>query len=227
MGKKVTIMTQIVTPEQINAILNRRFATKKYNPDKHIPDQDWETILAAGRLSPSSNGYEPWQFLLIKSPQIKADIRSFAPGAINSLNGADKLLIILARKGLTYDSAYAKEWVEQVQGLNYDPNSPQSQGFKVFQSQLLKLTTPERLFSWTCRQCYIALANMTMTAAALDIDSCPIEGFNYEKMNQYLADHQLIDPQAWGVAVMCSFGYRDQAITPKKRWPLAKIYREI
>ena len=101
-------MTQIVNPEQINTIFNRRYATKKYNPDKHIPEQDWQAILTAGRLSPSSNGYEPWQFLLVKSPQIKADIRPFAPGAVNSLNGADKLLIILARKGLTYDSAYAK-----------------------------------------------------------------------------------------------------------------------
>lgn len=221
------MMTQIFTPEQINKIFHRRYATKKYNPNKHLAEKDWQAILTAGRLSPSSNGYEPWQFLLVKSPQIKKDIRPFAPEAINSLDGADKLLIILARKGLTYNSAYAQQWVEQVQGVRYDQQSAQSQGFKSFQTQLLKLTTPERLFSWTCRQCYIALANMLTAAAALDIDSCAIEGFNYEKMNQYLADHHLMDPDQWGVAVMCSFGYRDQDIPPKKRWPLDKIYHEI
>lgn len=213
--------------QRIDQIFHRRYATKKYDPNKHIPRADWQTILEAGRLSPSSNGYEPWQFLLVTSPQIKQDIRPFAPGAINSLNGADKLLIILARKGLTYDSAYAKYWVENVQGVKYDKNSPQSQGFKAFEEHLLKLTTPERLFSWACRQCYIALANMLTTAAALDIDSCPIEGFDYEKMNGYLAAHKLMDPDQWGVAVMCSFGYRDQAIPPKKRQPLSKIYHEI
>ena len=34
---------------------------------------------------------------------------------------------------------------------------------------------------------YIALANMLTGAAAIGVDSCPIEGFNYDKMNEVLA----------------------------------------
>lgn len=40
-----------------NEILNahkRRFATKAFDPTKKIADEDWATILEAGRLSPSS-----------------------------------------------------------------------------------------------------------------------------------------------------------------------------
>lgn len=39
---------------------NFRHATKQFDPEKIIPKEDFETILEAGRLSPSSLGLEPW-----------------------------------------------------------------------------------------------------------------------------------------------------------------------
>lgn len=215
------------TRQAILKVAKRRYATKKYNPNKHISDEDWRTILEVGRLSPSSFGYEPWKFLLINNDQVKKDIKPFSWGAANSIDGADKLLVILARKGVTYDSDYVQHLVNDVKHKDYSPTSGPSQYFKVFQERDLDLKNDQDVFNWAVRQCYIALADMLTAAAALDIDSCPIEGFNYHKMNQYLAQNHYLDPQKWGVAVMASFGYRDQPITPKVRQPLSDIYKEI
>ena len=46
------------------------FATlvKVLMPAKKIPEEDINLILEAGRLSPSSFGFEPWRFLLIQKP---------------------------------------------------------------------------------------------------------------------------------------------------------------
>ena len=96
--------------EKLIEVANRRYATKKFNPDRKIDDDDWRTILEVGRLSPSSFGYEPWQFVELDNPQMRQDLKPIAWGAVNSINGADKLLLIFARKDVTYDSDYVKYW---------------------------------------------------------------------------------------------------------------------
>lgn len=210
--------------KQIIATANRRYATKKFDPRKKINDADWQTILEAGRLSPSSFGYEPWKFVLINNNQIKQDIRPFSWGGANSIDGADKLLLILARTDVTYDSPYIKHLVEDIKHKEYSPESAPSQHFKVFQERDLAIDSDRALFDWASKQTYIAMANMMTAAAELDIDSCPIEGFNYEKMDQYLTSKGIIDPHHWKASVMVGFGYRDQPIKPKVRQPLSDIY---
>lgn len=49
---------------------------------------------------------------------------------------------------------------------------------------------------------------MMMTASLMGIDSCPIEGFDYDKVNQLLSKAGLIDPQKEEIASMLSLGYR-------------------
>ena len=49
--------------EKLIEVANRRYATKKFDSDRKVDDDDWRTILEVGRLSPSSFGYEPWQFV--------------------------------------------------------------------------------------------------------------------------------------------------------------------
>lgn len=218
------------TKQQREAVIktaHRRYATKKYDRSKHISEADWRTILEVGRLSPSSFGYEPWQFILIDSDQVKQDINPFAWGAVNSINGADKLLLILARTDVAYDSDYVAHLVSDVKGHIYSKFSAPSQAFKHFQENDLKIDSPRARFDWAAKQAYIAMANMMTAAAELGIDSCPIEGFNYQKMNQYLTSHHLADTKHWRAAVMVSFGYRDQPVTPKVRQPLRDIYRTI
>lgn len=205
---------------------HRRYATKKYDPTKKISDDDWHTILEAGRLSPSSFGYEPWKFVLLNK-QVREDIRPFSWGAVNSINGADKLLLILARPDVSYDSQYITDLVNNVKHKDYDPQSAPSQHFKNFQENDLAIQNERERFDWAAKQAYIAMANMMTAAAFLDIDSCPIEGFNYQKMNDYLSKKGIIDPQQWRAAVMVSFGYRDQPIKKKVRRPLSDVYKEL
>ena len=44
-----------------------RHACKEFDPKKKISDADFHTILEGGRLSPSSFGFEPWQFLVVQN----------------------------------------------------------------------------------------------------------------------------------------------------------------
>ena len=93
--------------------------------------------------------------------------------------------------------------------------------YKALQEEDMKLLENDRtLFDWCSKQTYIALANMLTGASALGIDSCPIEGFHYDKMNECLAEEGLFDPQEYAVSVAATFGYRsrDIAKNPVKGW---------
>lgn len=95
-----------LTKKEMLEIFNRRYACKKYDKAKVVSDEDFMAIIEAGRLSPSSFGLEPWKFILVKNKEMLNDMREFAWGAINSLNGASHIVMVLARKGVTGDSEY-------------------------------------------------------------------------------------------------------------------------
>lgn len=80
-------MASAETREHVLKIANQRYATKKFDPNKHISDEDWQTILQVGRLSPSSFGYEPWRFVLLKDEKLKDAIRPFSWGQLTVLMG--------------------------------------------------------------------------------------------------------------------------------------------
>ena len=64
-----------------------------------------------------------------------------------------------------------------------------------------------------------------MTAAALvGIDSCPIEGFHQENVEQLLAEKFDIDTTKYGISYMVAFGYRkEDPVRPKTRRDLEEI----
>ena len=87
-----------------------------------------------------------------------------------------------------------------------------------FQKNDMKILESDRaLFDWASKQTYIALGNMMTGAAMLGIDSCPIEGMNYEAVNEVLISAGLFDPEEYGVSVAVTFGYRAREIAPKSR----------
>jgi nitroreductase len=57
-----------------------RHATKKFDPNKRISDDDFKTILEAGRLSPSSVGYEPWKFVVVQNKELREKLREVSWG---------------------------------------------------------------------------------------------------------------------------------------------------
>lgn len=81
--------------------------------------------------------------------------------------------------------------------------------YKDFQENDFHLFESKRaLFDWASKQSYIALANMMTSAAQIGIDSCPIEGFNYDQVHEILKEEGLLEDGKFDVSVMVAFGYR-------------------
>lgn len=197
-----------------------RYACKQFDPKKAVSDEDFETILTAGWLSPSSFGLEPWHIIVLQDRQIKDKLASIAWGARNSLAGASHFIILLARKkaDTLYNSAYVTHMLKDVQHLPEDRMALRREAYRNFQENDLRLLESDRaIFDWACKQTYIVLANMLTAAALLGVDSCPIEGFDQQAVDALLSNEGVIDPQHFGVCVMAGFGYRMEEPRQKTR----------
>jgi len=196
--------------EIINAYMFRH-ATKVFDPSKKISKEDFEIILEAGRLSPSSLGFEPWRFLVIQNMDIREKLKENSIGLQGQAPTASHLVILLARKDAKAESAYVQNLLKNVKGISEHIVGDMTNSYKNFQEFDLKLYESERaLFDWASKQTYIALGNMLTAAALIGIDSCPMEGFNVDKVTEILENEGLLDSKTFGVSVMAAFGYRSQ-----------------
>ena len=217
-----------LTKKEMLEIFNRRYACKKYDKTKVVSDEDFMAIIEAGRLSPSSFGLEPWKFILVKNEEMLNDMREFAWGAINSLNGASHIVMVLARKGVTGDSEYFDKIGKEIKNISDENLKIRKEFFTKFQKEHFKLLESERaLFDWASKQTYITMVNMMNMAAALGIDSCAIEGFNKEMAEKYFSEKGVFDLKEYGISYFVSFGYRDEDITPKTRRELSEVYEVV
>ena len=54
--------------------LNWRYATKKFDPNKQVSDQDIATLKEAIRLSPSSYGFQLYKVIIVTDQKIKKEL---------------------------------------------------------------------------------------------------------------------------------------------------------
>ncbi len=217
-----------ISSEDILNAFYFRHACKEFDPDKKIADEDFQTILETGRLSPSSFGFEPWFFLIVQNRRLRERLKQFTWGGKKQIPTASHLLVILARKGyfMRYDSEYITSLMRNIQKLPDDVIGKKIDVYKKFQESDFKLLESERtLFDWASKQTYIALGNMMTSAAMLGIDSCPIEGFERDKIEQVLAEDFAIDTELFGISCMAAFGFRIKEGREKTRQPIENITR--
>ncbi|WP_017472915.1 NAD(P)H-dependent oxidoreductase [Amphibacillus jilinensis] len=220
----------IDTKTEIIDAFQFRHATKQFDPSKKISAEDFGFILETGRLSPSSIGLEPWKFLIVDNNDLKNELKQVAQGAQGQLDSASHFVIILARniKDVKYDSDYLKDHYTNVKNFPAEWIDQAQQKYKTFQEVDMNLAESDRaFFDWSSKQCYIALANMMTAAAQIGIDSCPIEGFHYQKVTDLLDREGLLEDGHLGVAVMVAFGYRAQDPLPKTRKPIEDIVQWV
>jgi nitroreductase len=217
-----------ILKEEILKVFHFRHATKQFDPGKKIPADDFRIILETGRLSPSSFGFEPWRFVVVQNPELREKIKNTAWGAFGKLPEASHFVIILARTIMDtkYDSEYLRNHFTNFKRLPEDHMAKYLQRIEEFQKIDFNLLDGDRpLYDWASKQTYIALANMMTAAAQIGIDSCPIEGFSVEKMNQLLGEEGLLDDGHFGISVMVAFGYRVKDPNPKTRRPYDDIVK--
>lgn len=189
-----------------------RHACKLFDETKKISEEQMNFILEAGHKSPSSFGMEPWKFLVITNDALRAKLRPVCWDQ-PQITTSSHLVIILA----AIDAVKVESGIPMKRFARREmPQEKKDFYINLYANHLKEtLSSDENVYSWTARQCYIACANMMTAAAYIGIDSCPIEGFEKEKLEAALG----LDTSKYQVAMVLPFGYRINPQSAQLRVP--------
>ncbi len=162
--------------------LNWRYATKKMDPTKVVPDDKVERILEAARLAPTSSGLQPYEVIVVTNPEVRARIREVAWNQAQVTDGSH-LLVFAA-----WDN-YTPERINQMFDLVNEERGFRNEGWENYRQMLLNnypQRDPEVNFQHAARQAYIGFG-LALTAAAFEgVDATPMEGFEPDKLDEIL-----------------------------------------
>lgn len=162
--------------------LKWRYATKKMDASRAVPQEKLDRILEAIRLSASSSGLQPYEVFVVTNPALRARI---VPHAWDQAQITDcsHLLVFAA-----WDN-YTAERINRMFDLVNDERGFKNEGWEAYRQKLLAAYTPrdaETNFQHAARQAYIGLGTALIAAAEEGVDSTPMEGFDPDKVDEIL-----------------------------------------
>jgi nitroreductase len=175
-------------------IVKFRHACKIFDETKKIPSDILRKILEDTILSPSSFGIEGWKFLVVQNQEIKEKLK---PHCWNQpqITTCSDLVVLLYRKNMKSSDKYV---LKSLKRRKYFEKSLEKY------SEFIDNRTQENIECWSKAQTYIASAFLMLSASSFEIDSCPIEGFEYEKVYDILD----FDKENYDISYMVALGYR-------------------
>jgi len=81
-----------MTSKPLNELLNWRYATKKMDPAKAVPQDKVDAIIEAIRMAPTSSGTQPFELIVVTNEQVRADIRAAASDQTPITDGSHLLV---------------------------------------------------------------------------------------------------------------------------------------
>lgn len=182
--------------------LNWRYATKKFDANKKIRDEQLSSLKEAIRLSASSYGLQLYKVLIVSDPEIKRQIEPFC-WQQSQIVDCSHLFIFCSYKN--YNHNYVDEYIELVtaeQGLEHTT----LENYGTFIKSKVSEKTPTEQTAWLERQPYLAVSNLILACAEQEIDTCPMEGFITEDINRFFQ----LDRKNLNAVVMVAVGYRSE-----------------
>lgn len=212
------------TTKELLDALSWRYATKKFDPSRAIPDDTWAALERSLVLAPSSFGLQPWRFVVVTD---KPTRESLVPHSWNQRQVVDasRLVVFAARTTLNAGDVHRHlDRMAEVRGVpraSLDAYGSMMLGF------VEKPAPGFDLGAWAARQAYIALGQFMTAAAVLGVDTCPMEGIDAAAYDRVLG----LTAQGYRTWCVCAAGYRaaddPYAAQPKVRFPQEAVIRRV
>ena len=180
--------------------LQWRYATKKMDPAKAVPQDKVDQILEAIRLTASSSGLQPYEVLVITNKEIREKIKPIANGQ-SQIVDCSHLLVFAAWDNYTAERINAAfDMTEKIRNFT-------SESGTAYRQMLLKAypaRDAEVNYTHAAKQAYIGLGTALIAAAYEAVDSTPMEGFDPHALDTILG----LREKGLRSVVMLPLGYR-------------------
>lgn len=202
--------------------LKWRYAVKQYS-DELVSEDKIDEIVEAINLSASSCGIQPYRLFVITNPELR---QKLGEGSFNAqIHASSHLLVFAALNEVS--SQYITDYVAMMEQQR-NMESGALEGLKDMIISYFSSQTKEQHAVWSDKQAYIGLGTALIAAAALKVDSTPMEGFDAKKFDEILG----LSEKGLHASVILSLGYRDAvkdyfASMPKVRLSIDEFSSKI
>ncbi|MDU0352679.1 NAD(P)H-dependent oxidoreductase [Paraglaciecola aquimarina] len=206
----------------ILAALNWRYAVKSFS-DRQVGQQQLDDLLNATRLSASSYGLQPYKILVVSAKKRREQLLPYSFGQEKIVHCSH--LIILAAEKKIGDQTVDR-FIAKYAQINNKPVEDLAKFSDHMKSALAAKSLLQKQ-EWAHQQAYIALGTLLTSAASMQIDTCPMTGFESKGYDQVLG----LDQLGLTSSVICPIGYRDQedpqATLTKVRFDFNELVLEL
>lgn len=161
--------------------LQWRYATKKFDSSKKISTEQLEILAKAFNLTATSYGLQPCKMVVVTDQKVKEEMVAHSYGQLQ-VKDASAVLVLCTT---VVDQRFIEDYftlVKQVRNTSADVLNP----FKDFLIDSFSKKDTAEIELWAKNQAYLILGNLLTVCAHEQMDSCPMEGFVPEKMDELL-----------------------------------------
>lgn len=202
------------------AALGWRYATKTFDPARPITDPEWDALLEALRLAPSSFGLQPWKFIDVRTPDLRTRLREASWGQ-TQVTDASRLVVLAVKQAV--DAAHIDRVLHDIAVARGVPLDALAGYRKMIDGFVANVTNAGKLETWSARQVYIAAGQLMTSAAVLGIDTCPLEGIDPARYDELLG----LGGTGYTTLMAIAVGHRSAddkyAAIPKVRFPASDV----
>jgi nitroreductase len=198
--------------------LNWRHAEKNFDAEKTLEDAQLNAILEATRMSPSSFGIQPYHVYVVSDASVKTKLRAAAYDQAQ-FTDASCLLVFASR---TDHMKRVDQYFEYASDGDAETRE-KLKGYEDMMRGFIQNMPQEAWKPWADRQTYIALGFALAAAAELEVQSCPMEGFDTKQFDEILGL-----PEHMKSVVVLSLGYSDGSPARSKvRFPEDDLFTHV
>jgi nitroreductase / dihydropteridine reductase len=161
--------------------LNWRYATKMFDIERKLDETQINDLVESFRLTPSSYGLQPWKLLLVNNKEIREKLK-MASWNQSQITDSSHLFILCRENKI--DNTYIEKYIQEVGSVKGITDLTHLDGYKNMMVANV-VSRPDQEI-WMAKQVYIALGFMMSVCADMDIDSCPMEGFDVAEYSKIL-----------------------------------------
>lgn len=162
--------------------LRWRYATKKFDHKKIVPQTKIDILTEAFNLTATSYGLQPLKLIVIKDKILQKELTQHSWNQ-QQVTDASHVMVFCIEKVIGED--YIGKYFDNVKATRNTPEKI----LNPFKEQLVESFTTkstEEISNWATKQAYLAMGNLLTVCAIEEIDACPMEGFIPEKYNEIL-----------------------------------------
>lgn len=193
-----------------------RYATKKFDAKKRIPEAQVQELLEVLRLAPSSMGLQPYKFVRVSDPDLRDKLQGVSMNQ-SQITEASELIVFAAKTVYTDDDIHSFLDVSQRErGFSDDDIEKRRKSLQKYVGKF----DDGQFVDWAARQMYIALGMLLTAAAVSGIDACPMEGIKGEAYDEILG----LGEENLQTFAVVTLGYRssDDALAGKAKIRFSK-----